>query len=113
MLRIAALAALLATQAAADPAPISAVVAEINGREVVLDGQIGTAPMGDGYRLRTEEGDFFSLELAVDRETLAAIRDCKLEMFHVDDADCKVSVKSEIAVRGNRIDLIAFEIKPL
>lgn len=95
-----------ATPASAEPIDIKDALSKIDGLEVSITGEFGTV-MGD-YRLTSEAGSF-AVELAVTREALAAVRDCKIDLFLSDDA-CTVDMLAEIRIDGGSIVLVAYEI---
>ncbi|MDK8871489.1 hypothetical protein [Paracoccus sp. SSJ] len=99
---------MMAFQAAAQDAlpPIEEVAKSISGKEVLAEGQIGK--LSGDWSFRTSD-DIYSVELAVDRETLAAIKDCKLELFPRGN-ECNAVAKAEISINGPRISLIIYEI---
>lgn len=109
MRAIAAIAfSLMAFQAAAQDAlpPIEEVTKTISGREASVNGQIGK--LMRNWAFRTSNGSY-PAELAVDRDTLAAIKDCELDSM-ARRSECNATAKAEISINGPRISLIIYEI---
>ncbi len=87
--------------------PLEQVTAEIDRREVAVAGRV----FGRRGEYMLDSGDsLYSVEFAVDRQTLERIRACEGSIFDAARMNCAVTGAGEIRVRGSQITLILFAI---
>lgn len=99
----------LATPVGAEPLPdLFDVLAEIDGREVQVEGLLGQFD-GFGPTLRTEKANF-SLTYALPREKLKAAEECKLSIFPTDQ-ECSARVYAEVRLGSSSIELLVFDVE--
>jgi len=85
------------------------VLTGIVGREVTVDGQIGTDPFDENaLRFRIADGATFAVTFDAGREARKKLEGCKFEMFG--GTPCKAGIRAEIARVGSQIVLIVFEV---
>lgn len=99
----------LAAPVSAEPLPgLFDVLAEIEGREVQVEGRLVQRIPGQGLLL-TENGGFVSV-YALTRDKLASVGDCKTGDLFSASNGCKVSVSAEIRIDGSDVSLVIFDL---
>ena len=106
-MKLAVILASLATAAHAERLQtVADVAARIAGTEIAFQGSYGI--LNDDPSL-VMEGEYYPVELAVDRDTLNRLRDCTLTIFG--EGGCAISGAAEIRIDGSRIILGIYSVE--
>lgn len=100
----------LATPVAAEPLPdLFDVLAEVNEREVQVQGNLIKGADGSP-RLQTDSG-FFSLRYALSRQNLKSAEACVGDGSIFNRTECPIRALAELEINGSSVHLLVFDIE--